>query len=270
MRQVKTFILLVCEEFRLSLAFRRRYFFSTIITFVSNLIVMGGLILVSIPSVSYGSDIQAVLQDSNANRLLGFLYFFLGMSSLGLPEGVVSDSRQLGTIDRIALSPLGLAGVIGAKFLPSYVSCLVDILISIILLSLIFGLRVMWSFGPIILNSVIAALGMLGLGYILGGLTIRFKQLGLVKNLLFVLLFALGIMPMGYDGAEGLSWFAKFFPFTQGLLRTRHAVLPGSAGTTSVPLWLFVGCSTVLLFLGILVFSRFERQSIKRGTLGSY
>lgn len=270
MRRVKTFILLVGEEFRLHFAFKRRYFFSTITTFVSNLIIMGGIILVSIPSVSYGYDVQAVLQESNATRLIGFLYFFLGMSSLGLPEGVVSTARQLGTIDNLALSPLGLTGVIAAQFFPSYVGCLVETLIAVILLSLAFGLRVMWSFGPIVLNSVIAALGMLGLGYVLGGLTIRFKQLGPVKNLLFVLLFALGIMPMGYDSAEGLSRFAQFFPFTQGLIRTRHALLPESAGTISIPLWLFVGCSAALLCLGVLVFRRFERQSLRQGTLGSY
>ncbi len=209
------------EEFRLYFAFKRRYFFSTITTFVSNLIIMGGIILVSIPSIS-------------------------------------------------ALSPLGLTGVIVAQFLPSYVGCLVETLVAVILLSLAFGLHVMWSFGPIILNSVIAALGMLGLGYILGGLTIRYKQLGLVKNLLFVLLFALGIMPMGYESAEGLSWFARFFPFTQGLIRTRRALLPESACTTSIPLWLFVGCSAALLCLGILVFRRFERRSLREGTLASY
>lgn len=267
---IKTFVLLTIEEFRLELKFMRRYMFSTVTTFAANLIVMTGIILVSMPSISYGRDTQAVLQLSNATRLIGFLYFFLGMSSLGLPESTVSSSRQLGTIENLALSPLGISGVIAAKFLPSYVSVLVQVYISIALIALALKLPIILSIGPVVLNSLIAATGMLGLGFLFGGLTIRFRHLGLLKNLLFVLLFAMGIMPMGYEITGTFSSFARFFPFTQGLMRTRASLIPDLKDTTSVSLPLFISCSVVLLVVGILVFRKFERDSLKRGTLISY
>lgn len=197
MNLAKTFVLLTIEEFRANLRYKRRYLFSTMTTFASNLIVMAGIILVSMPSVTYGDDVKTVLQLSNAGRLIGFIYFFLGMSALGLPEGIVSNSRQIGTIDNMALSPLGICGVIAAQFLPTYVDILINVFVSAVILSLAFSLPVVWNIGPVIANSLIASVGMLGLGFIFGGLTIKSKQLGMLKNLLFILLFVLGIMPMG-------------------------------------------------------------------------
>lgn len=269
MTRAKTFILLMGEELRLHLVFQRRYFFGSMTSIISNLVFMGSVLLVGVPSIGVGHEVRAVLDESNAVRLIGFLYFFLGMMSIGLPEALITTARQIGTIDSLALSPLGLAGVIGAQFLPTYIVTLMQLLVASVVLALVFGLNIAWSLGPIILNSLIAASGMLGLGYILGGLTIKFRQLGTTKNLLFVLLFLLGIMPVDYN-AGVLSPLARFFPFTQGLLRTRVALIPGWAGTASVPVWLFVGCSLVLLATGLLIFHRFSEQSLRLGTLGTW
>jgi len=231
---------------------------------------MAGIILVSTPSIAYGHDVKTVLQFSNAGRVIGFMYFFLGMSALGLPESLVSNSRQLGTIDNIALSPLGICGVIAAQFLPFYVGSLMNVFVSAIILSLVLKLPIVWNVGPVIVNSLIASVGMLGLGYVFGGLTIKFKQLGMLKNLLFVLLFAMGIMPTDYDITGTFSALARFFPFTQGLMRTRRALIPDLAGTADVSLLSFVGCSAVLLCIGVLVFRKFEKDSLRQGTLSSY
>lgn len=270
MATIKTFFLLSAEEFRKSIIFKKRYFFSTIINFVTNFIVMAGIILISMPAVSYGKEIEAVLQLSNTSKLIGFIYFFLGMSSLGLAQGTVENWRQVGVIDNVALSPLGVSGVICANFLPSYLSTLINTFISAGLLSLIFRYKIEWHIGILILNSLIASFGMFGLGLVLGGLTIRFKQIGMLSNLLYIVLFALGVMPVGYDMTGNFSSLARYFPFTQGLIRTRQSLIPGFRGTGDVPMALFLVCSLAFFFVGLFVFRAFEKDSVKRGTLGAY
>lgn len=74
MSSARALVLLTIEEFCLSLRFKRRHLFSTVTTFASNLIVMAGIILVSMPSIAYGHDVKVVLQLSNAGCLIGFLY----------------------------------------------------------------------------------------------------------------------------------------------------------------------------------------------------
>lgn len=270
MARVKMFFLLTVEEFRRNLRYHRRYLFSTLTSFVSNLLVMGGIVLVSTPSISCGQDVKDALVLSNAGRLMGFLYFLLGMSSLGLPGTVVSRSRQLGTIDHIALSPLGLSGVVMAGFLPEYLDTLVYASASLGLLALVLKLPLAWNTAVLLINTLVAALGMLGLGFMFGGLTIRFKQLGLLQNLLFALMLLLGILPTGYEMTGTFSSLARYFPFTQGLFRTRNALVPDLAGGVDVPFWLFASCSLALLFVGTSVFRKFEKDALKDGTLTSY
>ena len=270
MTTIKTFLLVSLEQFRIDIRFKKRYFFSTLITFITNLIVMAGVVLISMPAVAYGEEIESVLQLSNAGKLIGFIYFFLGMVSLGLAQSQVEGWRQVGVIDNIALSPLGVSGVICTRFLPNYLSTLISTFISAGILSVIFKFPIEWHIGILVLNSLIASFGMFGLGLILGGLTIRFKQVGMLSNLLLILLFALGVMPIDYDMTGTFSPLARLFPFTQGLIRTRHALIPGFEDTINVPMFLFLVCSFALFLVGLFVFRAFEKDSIKRGTLGAY
>lgn len=191
------------------------------------------------------------------------------MAGFGLPDSTISSSRELGTIDNLALSPLGLLGVICAQYAPAFASTLVQSLVSVVLVGFIVDLPISWSLGPLLIYSFVAGLGMLGLGFIFGALTLQFRRLGTLKNLFFVLLFTLGIMPIG-EGTTGLSVLAHYFPYTQGLLLTRYALLPSLANESGLTMMHLLLSSSVSLVLGIVAFKLSETKAKREGTLSNY
>ena len=83
----------------------------------------------------------------------------------------------------------------------------------------------------------------------------------MLSNLLFILLFALGVMPIDYDMTGTFSPLARLFPFTQGLIRTRHALIPGFEDTINVPMFLFLVCSFALFWSAYLFSERLKKTA---------
>lgn len=116
--------------------------------------------------------------------------------------------------------------------------------------------------------------GFLGFGYVMGGITLIFKQVGPSAEILrSMLLFINGtFLPVEYM-PTWLKTVAQALPSTQGILVMRRVALD-DASLADVwadgSLVFLVAHSGLFLLFGLLFFGYCERVARRQGTLGQY
>lgn len=176
------------------------------------------------------------------------------------------QEAQLGTLEQIAMSPLGLSRVLMGRALSGLIW---QILTLAVLLTLIMASTGQWlhinllSILPIVILTVA---GVVGFGFAMGGLAIVFKR---VQS-------ALQITQMGFIAclALPLSRFPlmRFAPLSWGnRLLTRVMVEDQSLfAMPASDVMFLVGHAAGYLVVGLTIFKYFEAVARKRGLLGHY
>ncbi len=208
-----------------------------------------------------------------APLLIGFVgYIFFHMQTNRLFWGLLGE-MQSGTLEQMYLSPLpSWLLTIGLQ-----VASIVEAAISALLLSLFIELVVQvplplhWA---ALIPLVLLVLGSVGYSLILGGLTLLFKRLEILKELFQIVVLIFGGVLVPLDRLPGwMATIARFLPLTPGVEGLRKTLLEGSSlGRLSgdgTLLWL-VGSAAAYLALGIVIFRWCEREASRKGTLGQY
>lgn len=212
-------------------------------------------------------------QEQVVPLLLGFVgYIFFHMQTNRLFWGLLGE-MQSGTLEQMYLSPLpSWLLTIGLE-----VASVVEAALSVIVLSLFIDLVVpvtiplRWA---ALLPLVLLVLGSVGYSLILGGLTLLFKRLEILKEIfqVVVLVFVGVLVPL--ERMPGwMATIARVLPLTPGVEVLRKALLDGvSLGRLSGDgtLWWLVGSAAAYLVLGIIIFRWCERLAKRKGTLGQY
>src|SRR6266851_2866194 len=212
-------------------------------------------------------------QDRLAPILLGFVgYIFFHMQTNRLFWGLLGE-MQSGTLEQMYLSPfpswLLTVGLVVASVVEAALTViLLDLLINLVV-SVTIPLR--WA---ALLPLFMLVVGSVGYSLILGGLTLRFKRLEVLKELFQTVLLIFGGVFFSVDRMPGwMATIARFLPLTPGVEALRKTLLEGaSLGTLTgdgTLLWL-VGNAAAYLALGIVIFRWCERIARRRGTLGQY
>ncbi len=212
-------------------------------------------------------------QEQVAPLLLGFVgYIFFHMQTNRLFWGLLGEV-QSGTLEQMYLSPLpSWLLTIGLQ-----VASIVEAAFSVLLLSLFIDLVVRVSI-PLrwaaLLPLVLLVLGSVGYSLILGGLTLLFKRLEILKDLFQTVVLIFGGALVSLERMPGwMATIARFLPLTPGVDVLRKTLLEGvSLGTLAgdgTLLWM-VGNAAAYLLLGIVIFRWCERIAKRQGTLGQY
>jgi len=125
-----------------------------------------------------------------------------------------------------------------------------------------------------LLPLVLLVLGSVGYSLILGGLTLLFKRLEILKEVFQVVVLIFGGVLITLERMPGwMATIARFLPLTPGVDVLRKTLLDqvslGTLAGDGTLLWL-VGNAVAYLLLGIVVFRWCERIAKRRGTLGQY
>jgi len=212
-------------------------------------------------------------QEQVAPLLVGFVgYIFFHMQTNRLFWGLLGEV-QSGTLEQMYLSPLpSWLLTIGLQ-----VASIVEAALSALLLYLFIDLVVLVAI-PLrwaaLLPLVMLVLGSVGYSLILGGLTLLFKRLEVLKELFQVVVLIFGGVLVSLERMPGwMATIARFLPLTPGVEVLRKLLLEGvslgSLATDGTLLWL-VGNAVAYLVLGIVIFRWCERIAKRRGTLGQY
>jgi ABC-2 type transport system permease protein len=208
-----------------------------------------------------------------APLLVGFVgYIFFHMQTNRLFWGLLGE-MQSGTLEQMYLSPLpSWLLTIGLQ-----AASVVEAALSAIVLYLLINLVVLT---PIPLRfAALVPLAMLvvssvGYSLILGGLTLLFKRLEILKDLLQTVVLIFGGVLVPVDRMPvWMATIAQFLPITPEVEVLRKILLGGisllqlsSDGTLQ---WL-IGSAVVYLLLGIVIFRWCEFIAKRRGTLAQY
>jgi ABC-2 type transport system permease protein len=224
-------------------------------------------------AVAFAQGRGAFHQALVAPILLGSVgYIFFHMQTNRFFWGLLGEI-QSGTLEQMYLSPLpswvlalGLA-----------VAAIVEAVLTSLLLYLLINLVV-----PITLSlrwSALLPLGLLivssvGYSLILGGLTLRFKRLEILKELLqaIVVLFG-GVFVSLKHMPHWMATVARFLPITPGIEGLQKILLAGSSLRMLVgdgTFWWLIGDALAYLVLGIIIFRWCEHIAKRLGTLGQY
>lgn len=208
-----------------------------------------------------------------APLLVGFVgYIFFHMQTNRLFWGLLGE-MQSGTLEQMYLSPLpSWLLTIGLE-----VASIVEAAISALLLSLFIELVVQvplpldWA---ALVPLILLVLGSVGYSLILGGLTLLFKRLEILKELFQIAVLIFGGVLVPLERMPGwMATIARFLPLTPGVDVLRKILLDGvSLGQLSGngTLWWLLGSAAAYLALGIVIFRFCERIARRRGTLGQY
>lgn len=208
-----------------------------------------------------------------APLLVGFVgYIFFHMQTNRLFWGLLGE-MQSGTLEQMYLSPLpSWLLTIGLQ-----VASVVEASITALVLYLFVRLVAPVTIPPrpaALLPLVLLVVGSVGYSLILGGLTLRFKGLVILKEMFQIVVLIFGGVFVPLSRMPGwMAAIARFLPLTPGVEALRQTLLAGASLATLASdgtlLWL-VGSAAIYLLLGIAIFRWCERVAKRQGTLGQY
>ena len=208
-----------------------------------------------------------------ASLLIGFVgYIFFHMQTNRLFWGLLGE-MQSGTLEQMYLSPLpSWLLTIGLE-----VASVVEAALTAILLYLFVSLVVRVSI-PLqwaaMLPLAMLVVGSVGYSLILGGLTLRFKRLEILKEMFQIVVLIFGGVFVSLERMPGwMATIARFLPLTPGVDVLRKILLDQVELQTLAAdgtLWWLVGNAMAYLVVGIVIFRLCERIAKRHGTLGQY
>ncbi|MEO1290616.1 MAG: ABC transporter permease [Chloroflexota bacterium] len=215
----------------------------------------------------------SITQEQVASTVIGFIITFYAMETVSNMSWALQNEAQVGTLEQMYMSPAPTPLVILGRSFASLVSGTVEMVIVVIATMLLFQVTLpfSWAVIPILLITLV---GLLGFGYLIGGLTLIFKQIGPIANLMqnFLLIGNGTFLPVSMMPAW-LSAISLTLPSTYGIVLMRRIMLDGETFMMLVRdgsiMWL--GVQSVAYFIaGWLIYKFCERIARNQGTLGQY
>ncbi|MEZ4364253.1 MAG: ABC transporter permease [Kofleriaceae bacterium] len=208
-----------------------------------------------------------------SSALLGYLLWFYSNQVLAEMSHYLMEEAQAGTLEQAYMSPAPSWVLVFGRALASFVASTTKAVIMGGGLILILGLDVPLRVQGLV-PFTLALVGVMGLAFIMAGLTIVFKRTTALTELASMLLLFFNGAMLAIEKMPGwLAAFAKVLPTTLGIVQIRRVVIheeslgalmaDGSLG------WLVLH-SAVWLGAGIAIFMSLERTARVRGTLGQY
>ena len=222
-----------------------------------------------------------------------FLMFFLGIQVLGAPESAETNTQYVivstalwflalmamqgigweitleatrGTLEQLYMSPMGAWRILLARMVGTV---LVNLLIIALMMFLSMATARQWlnldlmTLLPILLLTV---LGMLGVGFMVAGLSLIYKQVDSLLQIAQFVFLALVAVPLSALPLLELA------PVVNGADMVRAVMVEGVFLTEFSSLdWLSLGVNAAAYFLlGVFLYGRAERRAMNRGLLGQY
>jgi ABC-type polysaccharide/polyol phosphate export permease len=233
------------------------------------LVLFGIMFLVLTYAIGRGTLQPALV----APLTVGFVaYLFFHMQTNRLFWGLLGEI-QSGTLEQLYLSPLPpwmlTAGLTSASIVEAAITALL-LLLGVRLVTPV-TIPLHWA---AVVPLALLVLASVGYSLILGGLTLRFRRIEILKELFQLVVLIFGGVFISLDRLPGwMADIARVLPLTPGVETLRKTLLDGVPLATLAKdgtlLWL-IGNAAAYLVLGIAVFRWCELLAKREGTLGQY
>ena len=216
----------------------------------------------------YGGTLVAGQAFSNSIEGL-IVGYFLWTLSLGAYSGIMNDIQSeasWGTLERHFMTPFGFGPVMLAKSIAIVFRTFLTSAVILAVMLLVTGTALNLNLVTVLPVAALTLAGALGLGLVMGGLSVLYKRISNVANLLQFAFIGLISAP-----AFDLPW-TRVLPLVQGSAMLQRAMVDGTRLWEFDPLTLaiLVGTSVFYLAFGYVVFSLATRRARRLGVLGDY
>ncbi len=208
-----------------------------------------------------------------APTLIGYIVWFYAASGISTMGRNLMEEAQTGTLEQMYMTPAPTTIIVLGRALSSLATSTAMVLFIGVALALVLGIRVplRWEALPVFALTMI---GLFGLGFVIAGATLVFKQVDQLANLIEnTLMFLSGALLPVHLLPAALEAFARVLPTTQGIIVLRQVILDGrplASVWSDGRLPLLMIHSSIFLAVGWLTFKGCERIARGNGSLGQY
>lgn len=277
------FFLVMKAEIVRSFIIMRRYWFRTL----TGMAIGYGMLMVLIigfmssrESIGEAMDGRFADPTTATNFVLGFILGMFAFGVVGMFTQGIQGMAQSGVLEQLCMSPHGLIVNFLAKATVSAVTSVFYSGIMVWLVTVSVSGVLYFDLVPVFVLLTLTFINLLGFGFMMGGLTLVFKQVGQVAILIRMALFALAIFAREELLEQNifLSAFIHALPITDAAISLKYVLIYdqgavngeyASVFTHPSFYFLIINC-VVWTSIGMAVFKTMENWSRSRGTLGTY
>ncbi|MCP4229809.1 MAG: hypothetical protein GY771_06635 [bacterium] len=254
------FTVALIELLRYPLEFAAMYFV---------LILLLGGIFLGIYALTPGGE---VLGETRAAVFIGFMFWTFYLITVNSSSYEIARAAREGYIEREFLTPWGHTATVFIKIICSNAAMLIHYFILSAICILIFRVPLQVNILPVLIILGISYVFLLGIGFIFAGLSLAFKRIGSIINIVQIAIMGLSFAALGNFGGIGNS-VLKWIPYTFAVRLLRGVLSEGEglsyvlAPSNIIPL--AVG-SVIFFVVGIIVFRMLDRLAMNRGLIGQF
>ena len=210
--------------------------------------------------------------ESRESYFLAFLVWYFCLAAINTMTWSVREETVTGTLEQMAMGTYPLSMLILGRSLARFVVTCIQVAFIGGALALIMNISVRLPIETVPV-FVLTICGVYGFAYMLGGVTIVFKRVVSVAELLPTLVIINGTFVSVDKFPAWLEGVARILPTTQGIIVLRKIAFENY---TLVDTWsdgslVFLTVHSLVAFvLGMLIFQSCEQIAKHRGTLGQY
>jgi len=195
--------------------------------------------------------------------MMGYVMFIFCSGAYNAVPETFSQYTQKGFLEQLYMTPAGFTWYLIARVLATlFVSMVSTILLAYFAMA-VTGNWISLNFMILMPLLFLAAPSIIGIGLIIGGMTLVYKRIGIVASLGMLAVIALVSVPALPFGA------ASLLPLAPGAHLARLVVLE-QQGLQLTHFLIVVLNSAFYLALGIVIFKKFERMAKKKNLIGQY
>ncbi|TXL64529.1 ABC transporter permease [Cerasibacillus terrae] len=198
--------------------------------------------------------------------IVNYVFWFLGLMVIQTIGWEITNEAMRGTLEQLYMSPMGVWRIMAARLASSVV---LNIMIITVLLFVTMATTGQWlnidiiTIIPILILTIIS---MMGVGFMIAGISIIWKQ---VSAFLQILQFVLaGLTFISVKQAP----FLVYFPFVKGVDLVRDVMINGvSLSQIGIAdFGILFGNAIFYFVLGLIIFILCERIAMRKGLLAHY
>lgn len=204
--------------------------------------------------------------DTLSGIVVGFFIWILAIFTYSeLSFDLVREATE-GTLEQLSMSPMGLTRVLVARFVAGLGLQLALLATLLVLMMASTGRWLHLDVVSLVPLVVLTMTGVLGVGFVMGGLAIVFKRIQSSLQILQFLFPVLLVAPLERFPV------VKYLPLAWGNRLISSVMVDGTSIFSIAPsdLGFLVLNSAVWMTIGVIVFKRFERIARQRGLLAHY
>ena len=242
----------------------RRYIFETVSGLVTLFLFFLALFYGAKAAMAGASQVR--LGDTLDALVVGYILWVLAIFTYFSVAQDLIQEAQLGTLEQLAMSPLGLARVVLVRIFTGTLFQLFIMGILLILMMLTTGKWLNLDLLSVLPLAILTIVGVVGLSLVMGGMAIVFKRVQSALQIMQMVFIACLAVPISRFPA------LKYFPLAWGNQLLRQ-VMADDKTIIELPardVGFLAAHAAVYLFVGLAIFKMFEKKARSSGLLGHY